>query len=495
MLGVLVIVWPTRTNAVLGVLVGFGFVLYSSLGLIDGVRRGRPRADQVLSLAGIALGVLLVLDIGSTHTNLGVVVGIGLIGYGLHHLVRRRATPRRESVALAAAFTALGLLTIAFPSQVLDTATTAVAVVWVVVGLIAIVTTLDARRPGTAGYSGTVEAIETWLSGRGTTVDGRNELADRLTYTGVDAQSRIVRFLVLMSFATVIASGGIIADSTAVVIGAMLIAPLMTPLMGMAMSLGMGWPNRLARSATLVAAGILLAIPIGIVLGVSAPVVVDTAVNSQITSRVEPNILDLIIAVAAGGAGAYGLSRPDVSDALPGVAIAISLVPPLAVTGISLSQGDGRSASGALLLFSTNAVAIMLIGGFTFIITGVVPLHVVTDGQRRVTTSLAAVIALAAMIVGALLLNGQQAATDLFNRSTLETTVDDWLDDAGPRVLSIESDRDHVSVDLVGELEDVPDVDDLAHDLTDALGRDTTVDVRVRVEATLSSSGSGSTSD
>ena len=137
----------------------------------------------------------------------------------------------------------------------------------------------------------------------------------------------------------------------------------------------------------------------------------------------------------------------------------------------------------------------MLIGGFTFIITGVVPLHVVTDGQRRVTTSLAAVIALAAMIVGALLLNGQQAATDLFNRSTLETTVDDWLDDAGPRVLSIESDRDHVSVDLVGELEDVPDVDDLAHDLTDALGRDTTVDVRVRVEATLSSSGSGSTSD
>lgn len=485
-LGLLVLAWPTRTNAVLGVLVGVGFVVYSTLSLVDGLRRRRPRADIVLSAAGAALGVLLMLDIGNAHSNVGRLVGVGLVGVAIHQLTRRRGAPRRETIAVSGAFAALGLLTFAFPSQVIATSTSLVAALWVVIGMIAIVTTLDARRPGTVGYTGAVEAIGSWLEAQSVTIDHRDELADRLTYAGAGAQSRVVRYLVLMTFAAAIASGGIIADSTAVVIGAMLIAPLMTPLMGMAMSLGMGWPNRLARAAGIAGTGILLAIAIGLVLGWTAPVVIDTAVNTQITSRIEPNVLDLIIAVAAGGAGAYGLSRPDVSDALPGVAIAISLVPPLAVSGIGISQGDAGAASGALLLFGTNAVAILLVGGFTFIVTGVVPTYRVAEGQRRVTTSLAAVIALAAMVVGALLLNGQQAATDLVNRSTLETTVDDWLGDAGPRVLSVTNDRDHVDVDLVGELDDVPDVDDLAADLTDALGRTTTVDVRIRLETTLS---------
>ncbi|TDT15587.1 putative hydrophobic protein (TIGR00271 family) [Ilumatobacter fluminis] len=485
-IGLLVLAWPTRTNAVLGVLVGVGFVVYSTLSLIDGIRRGRPRADLVLSGAGAALGLLLMLDIGNAHSNVGRLAGVGLVGMAIHQLTRRRGAPKRETIAVAGAFAALGALTFAFPSQVIATSTSLVAALWVVIGVIAIVTTLDARRPGTVGYTGAVEAIGSWLEAQSATIDHRDELADRLTYAGVGAQSRVVRYLLLMTFAAAIASGGIIADSTAVVIGAMLIAPLMTPLMGMAMSLGMGWPNRLARAAGIAGAGILLAIAIGLVLGWTAPVVIDTAVNTQITSRIEPNVLDLIIAVAAGGAGAYGLSRPDVSDALPGVAIAISLVPPLAVSGIGISQGDATAASGALLLFGTNAVAILLVGGFTFVVTGVVPTYRVAEGQRRVTTSLAAVIALAAMVVGALLLNGQQAATDLVNRSTLETTVDEWLDDSGPRVLSITNDRNHVDVDLVGELDDVPDVDDLAADLTEALGRDTTVDVRIRLETTLS---------
>ncbi len=485
-LGLLVLIWPTRTNAVLGVLVGVGFVLYSTLALIDGINRKRPRADLVLSGAGAALGLLLMLDIGNAHSNVGRLAGVGLIGVAAHQLTRRRGKPRRETIAVAAAYAAMGTLTLAFPSQVIATATSIVAALWVIVGIIAIVTTLDARRPGTVGYTGAIEALGAWLDGRAATIEHRDELADRLTYAGAGAQSRIVRFLVLMAFASVIASGGIIADSTAVVIGAMLVAPLMSPLMGMAMSLGMGWPNRLGRAAVIAGAGIVLAIAIGLVVGWTAPVVIDTAVNSQITSRIEPNVLDMLIAIAAGGAGAYGLSRPDVSDALPGVAIAISLVPPLAVSGIGISQGDATAASGALLLFGTNAVAILLVGGFTFVVTGVVPTYRVAEGQRRVTTSLAAVIALAAMVVGALLLNGQQAATDLVNRSTLETTVDEWLDDSGPRVLSITNDRNHVDVDLVGELDDVPDVDDLAADLTEALGRDTTVDVRIRLETTLS---------
>jgi len=161
----------------------------------------------------------------------------------------------------------------------------------------------------------------------------------------------------------------------------------MTPLMGMAISLVMGWPNRLTRSAVVAAAGILLAISIGLLLGWIAPTVIDTTTNGQILARSTPTILDMITAVAAGAAGAYGLSRPDVSDSLPGVAIAISLVPPLSVVGIAYSQSDWEAGSGALLLFATNMVAILIVGGITFVFTGVTPLARITENQHRVRTA------------------------------------------------------------------------------------------------------------
>jgi uncharacterized hydrophobic protein (TIGR00271 family) len=481
--GLVILFWPSRTDKVLGALVGVAFIIMSSMAFIEAIRGRRPRGHIPAAILGLLIGVVLVVDLRDGQENLGEIIGLAMIVIAIRDRPRRDQLRRRERLARSLAFLAIGALTIAFPGAVLDTATTFVVVGWIVLSATAIVVALDARRTEPASYDNAIRAIVQWFNELSSTYPGRGDLAGRLTFTGRDVGQRIIRFYVLMTFASVIAAMGVITDSTAVVIGAMLIAPLMTPLMGMAMSLAMGWPNRLGRTGIVAVGGIVLAIGIGLVLGWLAPTVIDTTTNGQITSRSEPNVLDLIIAVAAGGAGAYGLSRPDVSDALPGVAIAIALVPPLAVTGICYSQGDVISGNGALLLFGTNAVAILIVGGITFVFTGVVPLSTVTESQRRLTTAISAVVVLAALVVGALLLNGRQAATDLLRRGRVEATVEDWVNQSERhRLQDVILDGDLVIVDILGPPIGVPSVDDLSDDLTDEFGRTIDAEVRLTVE-------------
>jgi len=116
-------------------------------------------------------------------------------------------------------------------------------------------------------------------------------------------------------------------DSTATVIGAMIIAPLMTPILATTTALMMGNGVRAWRSLMLVGAGVLGVIVVAAALGIVAVHVVAFDTNSQITARVSPRLLDLIIALAAGTAGAFATSRDDIADSLSGVAISIALVP------------------------------------------------------------------------------------------------------------------------------------------------------------------------
>ena len=151
----------------------------------------------------------------------------------------------------------------------------------------------------------------------------------------------------MMVLATGIASFAVIQDSTAVVIGAMLVAPLMTPIMGVSAAAVNGWPQRLFRSLVLVVVAALAAVALAWLIASWLPSVGNLSTNSQITSRVEPSLLDFCIAVFAGSAGAHVQTvDPRVSSSLSGVAIAVALVPPLSVVGITLEQGDLASAEG-----------------------------------------------------------------------------------------------------------------------------------------------------
>mgnify|MGYP001814100228 FL=1 len=196
------------------------------------------------------------------------------------------------------------------------------------------------------------------------------ELENKLFFEGDRRRRYLVRFTVLLFLSTVIAANGVIEDSTATVIGAMIIAPLMTPILATTAALVMGNGPRAWRSFFLVVAGALGVIALAAALGAVAVHVVDFTTNSQITGRVAPRALDLVVALAAGTAGAFATSRDDVADSIPGVAISIALVPPLCVVGISLAAAEWTDAWGALLLFLTNFLSILLAGGAVFAILG-----------------------------------------------------------------------------------------------------------------------------
>ncbi|GLZ48300.1 hypothetical protein Acsp06_44850 [Actinomycetospora sp. NBRC 106375] len=191
------------------------------------------------------------------------------------------------------------------------------------------------------------------------TEDDVDRMTGKLLLTDRRGQSA---FWVLLTLAAIIASTGVVADSTATVIGAMIVAPLMTPILGTALALVLADRRALLSSVAYVVGGALLVIVIGYLSGLLSPVPEVAATNSQVASRVAPELVDLVSALATGAVGAFALVRSDVSDTLPGVAIAISLVPPLAVVGLTLEAGAPDQARGALLLFGTNVTAIIATG-------------------------------------------------------------------------------------------------------------------------------------
>jgi uncharacterized hydrophobic protein (TIGR00271 family) len=166
----------------------------------------------------------------------------------------------------------------------------------------------------------------------------------------------------LLPLAAVIATAGITSNSTATVIGAMIVAPLMTPILGTALAIVLADRRNALRSVVMVLTGALLVVVMGYLLGLLAPVPEVAATNDQVAQRVDPHLVDLIAALATGAVGAFALVRSDISDTLPGVAIAISLVPPLAVVGLTLESRAPAQAAGALLLFGTNVASIIAMG-------------------------------------------------------------------------------------------------------------------------------------
>jgi len=177
-------------------------------------------------------------------------------------------------------------------------------------------------------------------------------------------------FAMLMILSTAIASLGLIADSGAVVIGAMLVAPLMMPILGGGLALVQGNFPLWKRCQNAVILGFISAFMMGYLMGLIANGMGRT-LTSQLAARGEPTLLDLGVAFVSGVAAAYCLARPKLSGALAGVAIAAALVPPIATAGICLATGQFATSQGAALLFGTNVVAIVIGAACNFFVAGV----------------------------------------------------------------------------------------------------------------------------
>ncbi len=203
--------------------------------------------------------------------------------------------------------------------------------------------------------------------------DHRNPLADVAEGLFVDVgdrRAKLSQFWMLLVLSATIAAGGVIGDATPAVIGAMIVAPLATPIYGVALATAIGAPKRLRAAFLLLTAGIAVNILIGVLAGLLTTHRMPLDANPQIIGRTAPTVLDLIVAIATGIAGSFALTRRDVSNILAGVAIAISLVPVLAVVGITLGAGRFDLAWGALILFLTNVAAILIAGTLVFTAAG-----------------------------------------------------------------------------------------------------------------------------
>jgi len=179
------------------------------------------------------------------------------------------------------------------------------------------------------------------------------------------------RFYIMVAVSTLIAGFGLIADSTAVVIGAMLVAPLMTPIFGISLALVRGDAQLFRNSVQAEIIGVLAAIAMGYLLGLVIMLInpVQEA-TPEMLARTKPNLFDLFVAILAGFAGTYALIDEKISPALPGVAIATAIVPPLANSGLCVAYGAYQGALGSFLLFFANFLSILIIASILFSIAG-----------------------------------------------------------------------------------------------------------------------------
>ena len=293
----------------------------------------------------------------------------------------------------------------------------------------------------------------------------------KLFFEGVRRWRQAEQFSVLLFLAAIIATTGVLGDSTATVIGAMIISPLMMPIMATAAALVMGQMRRAGRSFLTVIVGVAGVIALSFFLAFLFTFmggVINFGVNSQILGRVSPRVIDLVAALASGAAGAFCMSREDISDSLAGVAISISLVPPLCVVGISLQSGQLIAAGGAFLLFITNFLSILLAGGGVLALLGLgraATRHIKGTARRD---AFAAIVLGVMFVTVPLALTGVRIAADAKAQLTSEDIVGAWIARTDYKIRDVQASGDQINVIIIGH-GDPPAFDTLVANLNDQL--------------------------
>ena len=311
------------------------------------------------------------------------------------------------------------------------------------------------------------------------------EEIDRVRATVVfeppDLSIKLVRFFILLTLASAISTYGLLSDSVAAVIGAMIVAPLMLPIMGLAFGVSVGDGIAIRNSLLVGLGGVLTAIAVGWLLSQVLPGIFDPEQVGQIMSRTSPRLIDLLAALATGLAGAFAIGRKDVSDTLPGVAIAISLVPPLANVGILLASGRNDLAIGSLLLFVTNYLAIVLTGALVFGLMGYPRVSFIARSKRGKRVAIAVALVMIAVVAVPL---GLQSWTTWAKHSveiTAQEQTEAWLEGTEYEFVSVSVSQDDGLDIVVAGWGDLPAKSVLEESLRGAVFG---VPVRVEVVAT-----------
>lgn len=295
------------------------------------------------------------------------------------------------------------------------------------------------------------------------------EVTEALDLGSGDRAGKRSGFLIMLTLAGIIAIAGVLTDSTATVIGAMIIAPLGTPILAIGLGIVTGRLSLVVRSILWVLVGLAIVIGLGLLFSifVSTPQSLET--NSQVVGRTSPSFMDLVAALATGFAGGFAMCRRDLSTILPGVAIAISLVPPLGVVGVCAGQGLWGDALGALWLFLSNVVALVIAGSIVFTLAG----YARDPGSSPVANRRRAylIVTVLTVIVALPLAANSIVSVALARWSvTIQQTTTDWLgDDPGARVYGVDWTGATATVEVATDDGRTPPIDDLRTALDTAI--------------------------
>jgi uncharacterized hydrophobic protein (TIGR00271 family) len=309
-------------------------------------------------------------------------------------------------------------------------------------------------------------------------VDARQSLGsaklDDLFPEGEAYRRSLQTFTALLALASLIAAFGLYQDSVASIIGAMIVAPLGGAIMAFAGSLVTGRTRWQAISLLQVVLGALMVVAIGYLVSWIMPD--PLGLTPSLEARTAPGLLDLGVALAAGGAGAYVAVRRTGSDALPGVAIAVSLVPPLATVGICLELGRPADASGALTLFLTNFCAIVVVACIVFILAGAAPSREMLRERHRLRNGFAVAIIGLVIISIPLAVRGIDAIRATIDSTTGAPIVRTWMGDRDLQVTAWSITGNTVSISLSGPDAPAPAAA-LATSLAQAVGHPVSLEI------------------
>ena len=332
------------------------------------------------------------------------------------------------------------------------------------------------------------EMLRSWRpSERAMSADERALVTDDLFLDPSDRWRELWRFLILIVLSTLIATLGLVANSVAVIIGAMLIAPLMTPILAASASLMLSDLRRLAVSVGVLVLGTAAAIATAFAatwIGLQTLTTADS-LPSEILGRTAPSLIDLGVAIAAGLAAGYVVTHPKTSASLPGVAIAVALVPPLATVGITLQIGAAEEAQGAMLLYLTNLVAIVLSAIVVMLASGFIPPELRLEGLRSARIGLIVSLFLLILIAVPLTLHTLDVVRDLAFARAVARQVTVW--DPNSTIVELRADAKDDrggEVDLVVATtsSSAPPAWQLADLIAEDTGKVVAVSVRYRLE-------------
>jgi uncharacterized hydrophobic protein (TIGR00271 family) len=304
-------------------------------------------------------------------------------------------------------------------------------------------------------------------------------LQKKLCFEGECAGNEFLNYGVLLTLATIISTYGVIAGSTATVIGAMIIAPMMTPIMASTLAIVLGDTKRAGRSLMIVTISTVYVILLAVLLTCSiSSLAIDFQENHEIISRTAPDMFALYVALASGAAGAFVVSRESISDSLPGVAIAISLVPPLSVVGISLSKYHWGDATGSFLLFLTNLFAILVSGGAVFWISGINPGWMDKTRSKKRKQAFSIAVICVALISVPLFISGYETLGQAYNTKETQDITKNWLSGSGYEITALDLRKQNLTLNIIGTGE-MPDPELLYRALDDHFKKPITIEMRV----------------